>query len=160
MRARGRSVAAGLVCAAIAAAQLVSLRSAPAEGEWRAWAADRASTRYAPLDQINRDTVPRLKIAWRQSGTPDALNEGRVNSFPPPANYQHTPLMVDGLLYMSTGLGTVAALDPTTGEVVWFDRAPAGTACAAARWRTAASPTGATATTDASSRSPVNTWWP
>ena len=29
--------------------------------------------------------------------------------------------MVGGLLYMSTGMGTVAALDAATGQVVWLD---------------------------------------
>ena len=32
--------------------------------------------------------------------------------------------MVDGLLYMSSGVGTVVALDPATGKVVWFDVPP------------------------------------
>jgi outer membrane protein assembly factor BamB len=35
--------------------------------------------------------------------------------------------MVDGLLYISTGLGTAAALDPTTGRVAWFDLPPGQT---------------------------------
>ena len=96
----------------------------PVVGEWRAWAADAGSTRYSPLDQINANTVQRLQIAWRQSGTPDAVTAGLASVFPPPGNYQHTPLMVGGLLYMSTGLGTVAALDPATGSVVWFDPPP------------------------------------
>jgi quinoprotein glucose dehydrogenase len=39
-------------------------------------------------------------------------------------NYEHTPLMIDGLLYMSTTVGLVAALDATTGKVVWYDVPP------------------------------------
>ena len=39
-------------------------------------------------------------------------------------NYQNTPLMVGGRLYMSTGYGTVAALDAATGAVLWFDVPP------------------------------------
>ena len=103
----------------------VQVRSAAPPGEWRAWAGDVASTRYSSLDQITASNVANLKIAWRQSATPAALTEGRANVFPAPGNYQHTPLMVGGLLYMSTGLGVVAALDPATGRVVWFDRSPA-----------------------------------
>ena len=38
---------------------------------------------------------------------------------------QNTPLMVGGLLYVSTALGVAAALDPETGKVVWFDTPPA-----------------------------------
>ena len=33
--------------------------------------------------------------------------------------YRGTPLMIDGVVYMSTGLGQVAALDPATGETLW-----------------------------------------
>jgi quinoprotein glucose dehydrogenase len=117
-----------LVCLALAAiaAGTASIRSAGPVGEWRSWAADIASTRYSALDQINAGTIANLKIAWRQSAIPDPLKEGRANVFPAPGNYQHTPLMVGGLVYMSTGLGVVAALDPATGAVVWFDRSPSG----------------------------------
>ena len=41
-----------------------------------------------------------------------------------PTNWQNTPLMVDGLLYMSSGVGAVVALDAATGKVVWFDVPP------------------------------------
>jgi glucose dehydrogenase len=93
------------------------------QGEWPAYGADKASTKYSPLDQINKDNVKNLRIVWRQSATPLEVRK-QGTSGPVPVNYPHTPLMVGGLLYMSTGLGTVAALDPTTGKVVWFD-APA-----------------------------------
>jgi quinoprotein glucose dehydrogenase len=105
-------------------ASAVSVRSAGPIGEWRAWAADIASTRYSPLDQINAGNVRNLNIVWRQSATPDEVKRTRANVFPPPGNYQHTPLMVGGLLYMSTGVGAVAALDPATGKVAWFDDTP------------------------------------
>jgi quinoprotein glucose dehydrogenase len=113
-----------IALAALLVAPYVQIGSAQRPGEWRAWAADAAGTRYSPLDQINRDTVKNLRIAWRQSGTPDAVKAGLANAFPAPVNYENTPLMAGGLLYMSTGLGTVAALDPGTGHVVWFDPPP------------------------------------
>ena len=37
----------------------------------------------------------------------------------PPANNETTPLMIGGLVYFSTGIGGVAALDAATGKVVW-----------------------------------------
>ena len=91
-------------------------------GEWRAYAGDAASTKYSPLDQINADNAGSLQLAWRQSTIPDAVRQG--NPLDAPIASQNTPLMAGGLLYVSTGLGTVAALDATTGEVVWFDAAP------------------------------------
>ena len=33
-------------------------------GEWRAYAAEEASTKYSPLDQITRDNVKNLEVAW------------------------------------------------------------------------------------------------
>ena len=84
---------------------------------------DKGGTKYSPLDQINKDTIKNLKIAWRRSGVPEELKA----SFPDanaPANYQHTPLMVDGVLYMSSAVGAVVALDPATGKTLWFDTLP------------------------------------
>ena len=85
--------------------------------EWPAYAADQAGTKYSPLDQINEDTVAGLEIVWRQPVIPDAIRNGETTRGP--VGPQTTPLMVDGLLYFSTGLGTIAALEPTTGNVVW-----------------------------------------
>ena len=85
--------------------------------EWPAYAADQAGTKYLPLDQINKDTVGRLEIVWRQPVIPDAIRNGETTRGP--VGSQTTPLMAGGLLYFSTGLGTIAALRPTTGEVVW-----------------------------------------
>ena len=94
-------------------------------GEWRAYGADTAGTRYSPLDQITADNAGDLRVVWRQSTIPDAIRQGRTVR--PPSVVQNTPLMADGRLYVSTALGTVAALDATSGEVVWFDPLPDGT---------------------------------
>jgi len=85
--------------------------------EWPAYAADQAGTKYSPLDQINENTVAGLEIVWRQPVIPDAIRDGETTRGP--VGPQTTPLMVNGLLYFSTGLGTIAALEPTNGDVVW-----------------------------------------
>ena len=87
--------------------------------EWRAYAADVAGSRYAPLDQIDASNVADLRIVWRQSTIPDATRRG--STLRAPGGSQNTPLMVGRRLFVMTALGTVAALDATTGEVVWFD---------------------------------------
>jgi quinoprotein glucose dehydrogenase len=92
-------------------------------GEWRAYGADKAGTKYSPLDEIDRQTIGTLRIAWQRSSMPEEL----LADFPNTAgarNFQHTPLMVDGLLYMSSVVGAVVALDPTTGKTVWYDHLP------------------------------------
>ena len=55
----GSFVTGLLVVTAVAAAQTGTT------GEWRFYNGDAGSTRYAPFDQINRDTVDDLTIAWR-----------------------------------------------------------------------------------------------
>src|SRR5207253_2650982 len=80
---------------------------------------DAGAKKYSPLNQINKDTVKDLRIVWRQSATPQEMRQGP--DAPVPYAYTHTPLMAGGLLYMSTGYGTVAALNAATGKLVWFD---------------------------------------
>ena len=118
----------GVGCSGILTAlALVSVLGAPClaagqSDEWRAYAADLESTKYSPLDQINADNVHELRVVWRQSTIPNAVRQG--NPLEAPVAVQNTPLVIGRLLYVSTGLGTVAALDATTGEVAWYDAAP------------------------------------
>ena len=98
--------------------------SAPAQqgardGEWRYYGADSGSTKYSALDQIDRDNVADLQIAWRW----------RTDNFGPRVdfNYQATPLMVGGVLYTSAGWRrNVAAIDGATGETLWMYRLDEG----------------------------------
>ena len=96
-------------------------------GEWRAYGADEASTRYSPLDQINRDNVKNLQIAW----TWKFDNFGTIQET---STSETTPIMVNGVLYFTAGpRRTVVAANPATGETLWtwrpnegerFDKAP------------------------------------
>ena len=111
--------------ALLAVAAAVAVASTPVyaqQVEWRSYGSDVAGTKYTPLDQINRDTVGDLGIVWRQSVLPDAIRGDR--DITASIASQNTPLMADGRLYISSGLGTVAALDAKTGEVLWFDEPP------------------------------------
>ncbi len=88
-------------------------------GEWRYWGGDAGSTRYAPLEQIDASNVAKLEIAWRWKSLP--VQKGAAD-----ANLQATPIMVDGVLYTTTGVHQVAAIDPATGTTRWvFDPEPA-----------------------------------
>jgi len=110
-----------LVCFIVSSQERVVLygQSAETTVNWPAYAADKASSKYSPLDQIDRSNVQQLEIAWRQSTIPTVIRRG--NNMPAPQRSQNTPLMVDGRLFISTPLGTVTALDAQTGEVLWFD---------------------------------------
>src|SRR5579864_1596611 len=108
-----------LLAAAVALAMTTPSRGAAEQsGEWRAYAGSNAGLKYSPLDQINQGNVKNLKIAWRQSAMPPEVRRGR-ETVSIPTNYQVTPLMIGGVLYITTGDGSVAALNPATGTVVW-----------------------------------------
>jgi len=90
----------------------VRSQSASKVGEWRTYGADLASTRYSPLDQINRDNFGKLQVAWRFKTD----NLGPRPEF----NFQSTPLMVNGVVYTTAGTRrAVIALDAATGELLW-----------------------------------------
>jgi quinoprotein glucose dehydrogenase len=96
----------------------------PNAAEWRFYGGNSGGDKYSPLDQINAQNVKDLKVVWRQKAAPA---EALLGNDPPKAgNYQLTPLMVDGLLYIRTETGPVAALEPTTGKVVWVDKKAEG----------------------------------
>ena len=83
--------------------------------EWLGYHNDSNGTRYAPLDQINRNNVQNLEIAWRWT----TQNYGPNAEF----NYESTPVMADGVLYATAGRRRdVVAIDPVTGENLWMFR--------------------------------------
>jgi len=87
-------------------------------GEWPAYGGDKGFTKYSPLDQINRNSVGNLAIAWRRSAVADEVR-ARFPDFRFSSSFESTPVMVGGVLYASDGLGLVEAFDPGTGKTVW-----------------------------------------
>src|ERR1700716_4129533 len=77
-------------------------------GEWTRYGGDAGTTKYAPLDQINKDKVSRLRVAWRRPAV-DANVSSRVPDFSYSNNFRATPLMTGGLLYSPNGIGLVEA---------------------------------------------------
>ena len=85
------------------------------DGDWRSWGGDAGSTRYSALDQINKDNVQNLEIAWRWY----SANFGPVPEF----YYRATPLEVGGVVYTVAGERRAAvAIDAGTGETLWVWR--------------------------------------
>lgn len=86
--------------------------------KWTYWGGDPGQSRYAPLNQINLNTVNRLKVAWRW--TADASGD------PGSANYKSSPLLDDGVLYIPWVNHGMAAIDAGTGKTLWtFEPQPA-----------------------------------
>ena len=87
-------------------------QSGAKNGEWSTYGADLGSTRYSPLDQINRTNFSNLEIAWRFKTD----NLGPRPEF----NLESTPLMVKGVLYAAAGTRrSVVAVDAGSGELLW-----------------------------------------
>jgi quinoprotein glucose dehydrogenase len=101
---------------AVVLLSIVPFASALAQsGEWRYYGGDAHSTKYSPLDQINRDNVGKLQVAWTW----------KAQNFGPRAdpNYEVTPLMVHGVLYFTAGMRRdTVAVDAATGETLWMYR--------------------------------------
>src|SRR6266545_2887273 len=95
--------------------------AALARGEWPTYAGSYASAKYSPLDQINAANVASLEIAWRWM-SPDHAVRAANAGIDPSVVHQGTPVMVNGVLYTSTSLSQVAAIDAATGQTKWvFD---------------------------------------
>ncbi len=89
------------------------------QGDWPQYHGNLAAQRYSPLDQITAENVSSLQLAWRFS----TANFGPSAEF----NATFTPLEIDGILYTTVGAHRdVAALDATTGQVLWLWRAQEG----------------------------------
>ncbi|MFN7932091.1 MAG: pyrroloquinoline quinone-dependent dehydrogenase [Bryobacteraceae bacterium] len=123
--------------AAAAASFLPGARAAVTDPsrEWRHYGGDAGAGRYSPLDQINRRNVKNLKVAWVHS-TEDAMQR-------PATTIECTPIVIDGVMYLTTAMLRVRALDAASGKVLWeFDpaggsrrRSAAGVNRAAAYWQ-------------------------
>ena len=88
--------------------------------EWTHYSGNAASHKYSPLDQINRDTIGKLTVAWRWASPDNAVID--ANPTARPGGYADTPLMVKGVLYTVTSLGQIAAINPASGQTIWtFD---------------------------------------
>ncbi len=87
----------------------------PPAADWPLVGGDWGNTRYSPLAKINTSNVKTLKGAWMTR-----LNSG----FGPPYSQQGTPVVKDGVMYITTGQQDIFALDLKTGSVVWEYRTP------------------------------------
>ena len=91
-------------------------------GEWRAYGGDLGSTKYSPLALIDAENFGDLELAWRWASPDGSLDLDTIRQRVPTIHFrmfQATPLMVGGVLYLSTALHQVAAVDAVTGDTLW-----------------------------------------
>ena len=105
----------GLLLASLFVTVRTAAQQGAKNGEWRVYGGDEGSTRYSPLDQINRDNIKNMRIAWIWKS--DSLMPN------PQAGSETTPIMVNGVLYFTMDQRRyVIAADAGTGETLWLYR--------------------------------------
>jgi quinoprotein glucose dehydrogenase len=88
--------------------------------EWPYYGGDAGGTRHSTLTDINGGNVKQLQQAWQWKHWDTPLKEYDTV----PGQFEATPLMIDGTLYVTTPYNSVAALDAETGKERWrFDGA-------------------------------------
>src|SRR5437764_8898227 len=112
----GTSLAA---TAALAVAMFISQRPAaqtqpdltkPASKEWLHVGGDWSNSRYSTLTQLTRANIRDLKGAWVTH-----LGSGLGAKY----SLEVTPIVKDGVMYVTTGNDDVFALDAKTGALMW-----------------------------------------
>ena len=76
------------------------------QSEWPSYGRDYQEQRFSPLTEINRDNIDELDLAWSFK-------------FSTARGMEATPLVHNGVIYISTGWSHVHALDARTGEQLW-----------------------------------------
>ena len=97
---------------AVARAQVTATQLADADADaanWLMYSGQYHGQRFSRLDEINRETVGRLRLRW-------------VHQIPTLGQVQTSPLVVDGVMYLTTPDNEVHALDAGTGQVYWTYR--------------------------------------
>ena len=124
MRAPHAALLAAAAVIGLSAARPAVAQYGAVDGEWRSYGGDNGSTKYSPLDQIDAGNFDDLRIAWRWRSVDgdvdlEALRESEDDRPISIRGLQATPLMIDGVLYLTTALYQAAAVDAGTGETLW-----------------------------------------
>jgi quinoprotein glucose dehydrogenase len=86
--------------------------------EWLYYGGDPGNSKYSPLTDINPGNIQQLQIAWQWKHWETPLPEYGTT----PGFFENTPLMIDGVLYVTTPYNSIAAVDAETGKELWrFD---------------------------------------
>ena len=91
-----------------------------AHGDWPAYAGDLQARKYSPLDQIEPGNLARLQIAWIWQAKERRGFFERNLGIKVPDSFKATPLMAGGRLFVRSRYSEVLALDPLSGEELWY----------------------------------------
>jgi quinoprotein glucose dehydrogenase len=99
---------------ALAGPQVADAQS-PDASDWAAYGGDVYGSRFSSLDQIDRNNVAQLQVAWEYHT--GELGEGLASASK--LTFESTPVLAFGMLYLETATNIVIALDPQTGKERW-----------------------------------------
>ena len=122
MREKRGVVANWMLVSVIVCPGLAQAQHGATNGEWRSYGGDLGSTKYSALDQIDATNFDDLEIAWRWQSVDATLDLEALRQKRPEigiGNLKATPLMVGGMLYVSTPLGQAVAIDAGSGDTLW-----------------------------------------
>src|SRR5262245_24793055 len=92
----------GMLVCVIAAASVVAqgtfTQGQSRQVEWTVYGGDPAGSKYSPVDDITVQNVQHLKIAWQWEHGEQPIKEYNTTPF----RFENQPLMVDGVLYVTT----------------------------------------------------------
>lgn len=100
--------------AANSPADLTPVASGAEQKNWEHYGNTPGGSRFAALDQINRDNVSKLQVAWTYHTGDTPISPGGNG-----AEDQETPLQVNDRLFLCTPHNNVIALDADTGKQIW-----------------------------------------
>ncbi|WP_205940832.1 pyrroloquinoline quinone-dependent dehydrogenase [Pedobacter paludis] len=85
--------------------------------EWKNYGSDKGSSQYSSLSQIDSANFKDLHIAWTWRSVEEEITKAHpeIKSWV----WESTPLMIGGVLYISTSLSQVAAIDAASGKTKW-----------------------------------------
>ena len=114
-----------MLVAGAAALVLLSLTIANAQRseagrqvEWPYYGGDQGGAKYSTLTDVGPDNIQRLQLAWQWKHFDEPLEQYGTT----PGQFEAVPLMLDGVLYVTTPYNNIAALDAETGRELWrFD---------------------------------------
>ena len=93
---------------------VVPVENGQVETSWEHYGNTPGASRFAALDQINRDNVNELQVAWTYRTGDVPMSPGGNG-----AEDQQTPLQVGNRVFLCTPHNNVIAVDATTGKELW-----------------------------------------